>query len=215
MRGIVILVLAAAVGVWAAEWITVEADADSYVYYYKDDTEEEPQYVDDNFGGEVELSAWYINFYRRYPSLIQRRSFIYFDFEGMDPQSSVLEAILSLYITYLDWGGRFWVYRCREAWDEYEVTWNDQPWFSEILGSWDDTFPLYQYSDVAELNAEEIELIVDNPDDNNGIIILTSEDWNCVDFSSREGGFPPRLKLLVSGADVVEASWGEIKAAFE
>jgi len=207
VRGIVICVLAAAAVAPAAEWVTVEPDADAYVYYDYTFPQE-----DENFGGEPDLYAWD---YQTYYDRCRTRSFIHFDFDGLDPAGQVLEAVLSIYI-FSQTPGIYpiYVYRCADAWDEFEITWNNQPHLSALLGSWSEIFPNGRYSDVVELDAEEMEDMVDNPDENFGIVVYAILDGNRVKFTSREGGNPPQLKLLFSGADVQGASWGQIKAAF-
>jgi hypothetical protein len=205
---VVAVILAVATVAPAADWVVLDTDADAYVSYdYRFPQE------DENFGGEPDLNVW--EEFTEFDHDIMR-SFIHFDCGGLDPAGQVLEAVLSIYINRRGQGAYpIYVYSCNEAWDEYAITWNNQPPIRALLGSWSEIFPTGMYSDVAQLDTDGIESMVDNPDENFGIILWGVLDGNWAELSSREGGHPPQLKLLFSEADVQEASWGEIKASFD
>jgi len=209
MRVVALIVLTAAAGVLAAEEVVLAADADAYVYW----DERFPPDFEENLGDEPILR---VNNWWSYYNWGENRSFIHFPFDGLDPDGSVLKAVLSIYITECrERDHPIYVACCAEAWEEYEINWYNQPPFYIYIGSWSDIFPIGQYSDVVELDVEEMERMVRNPEENFGIVLRTYVGGNSIIFSSREGGNPPLLKLLVSGPAVQPASWGKIKASFE
>jgi len=79
MRGIVILVLVAVSGALATEQVVLEADGDSYVKYYEE-WESEPEYADDNFGGEPLM--YVLDNYYQWGEEIEI-AYMHFDFSGL------------------------------------------------------------------------------------------------------------------------------------
>src|SRR4030042_666806 len=80
MRGIVILILAAAFLALATVEVVLETDGDSYVRYYEE-WESEPQYADDNYGAEPLMYVLY-NYYQWGED--SERAYMHFDFSGLD-----------------------------------------------------------------------------------------------------------------------------------
>jgi hypothetical protein len=212
-------VLLACTAAYAGEWVEIPAAADTYIRLLS--YEFEPLEEDENFGNsENMLCKARID----YEYIEDCDVLIYFDLDEIGPGDEVLEARLSLYSLggsgggADDWGFR--VYRIDEPWAEMAVTWANQPGTDELMGNWHELPPTGQYCDVAMLDPDIIGWMAHNPDSNYGVLYTMwfSTELNVMscylDASSREGGHPPLLKVLVSRTDVRESSWGEIKAAF-
>ncbi|HDR06951.1 MAG TPA: DNRLRE domain-containing protein [Candidatus Coatesbacteria bacterium] len=207
-----LVVLVAAAATEAAEWVTIEADADAYVRYYEE-WESEPQYADDNYGGEPLMYVLY-NFYQWGVDI--EIAYMHFDFSGLgDYDGQYL--IGAQLVLHAEHGGAGWqrFLAVAEAWDEMTITFNNQPsWGGQLA-----LFEMYEGYNYVDLDVGPIAPWVDAPETAYGILIWDTEQVMENDPSAkihtRETDFAPELWLTFSGPAVQEASWGEIKASFE
>lgn len=211
MRIIAYLVLIVASVAPATVQVVLEADGDSYVKYYEE-WESEPQYADDNFGGESLMYVLY-NYYQWGEE--SERAYIHFDFSGLGEYDGqyLAEAQLVLHAEH-GGGGPQRFLAVAEAWDEMTITYNNQPsWGGQLALS--EMSAGYNYVDLA---VGPIKSWVDAPETAYGIVIHDTEQVQENDpaakIHTRETDYTPELWLTFTGEAVTESSWGEIKARF-
>jgi hypothetical protein len=207
-----VVVLAAVSVALATEQVVVEADGDSYVKYWEE-WESEPEYTDDNYGGEPLMLVIY-NQYQW--GLLVEIAYMHFDFYGLDEYDGayLVGAQLQLHVAS-GAGGVQNAYAVGGAWEEMTITYNNRPG----MGSWLASFYLVEGDNCVDLDVTPIAPWVDAPETAYGILIWDTEqvqEWDITGaISTRETEYVPELWLTFSGPAVQGASWGEIKAAFE
>jgi hypothetical protein len=211
MRKTAILFLAAASVAPATVQVVLEADADSYVKYYEE-WESDPQYADDNYGGEPLMYVLY-NYYQWGEE--SERAYMHFDFSGLGDYDGA-DLVGAQLVLHAEHGGggpqRFLA--VAEAWDEMTITFNNQPsWGGQLALS--EMYAGYNYVD---LNTGPLAGWVDAPETAYGIVIHDTEQVQENDpaakIHTRETDYAPELRLTFTGEAVTESSWGEIKARF-
>jgi len=212
MRGIVILVLAAAAVAPATEQVVLETDGDSYVRYYWCG-EGEVEYIYDNFGHESLMWVlYYRDEYGDYPVDIEI-AYMHFDFSGLGEYdgADLVEAQLVFFAQTPVWEQR--AYTVKSAWHEMTITYNNRPG----AGTWLASFYMDVGDNCVDLDVTPIAPWVDAPETAYGILIWDNSGSDCVPgkIYTRETEYVPELRLTFSGPAVQGASWGEIKAAFE
>jgi hypothetical protein len=216
MRGIVICVLAAAAGVWAAETVVLESDGDSYVWYEDNGVDWPPLHIDENFGSEplmgVLLQCWAKGLTQEL-----QMSYMHFDFSGLGEYDAadLVEAQLVLRVAHAALGEDQRAYVVTEPWLEMNITFNNRPERGELLA----IFHLDVDETIVDLDVGPIAPWVDAPETAYGIHILDYDWWEGDSATpgriyTRESDYAPELRLTFSGPAVEESSWGNIKASF-
>ncbi len=214
MRGFYLtcaVVLAIASVAQATVQVVLEADADSYVNYWEE-WESEPQYTDDNYGGEPVMTTIY-NEYQW--GLLIEIAYMHFDFSGLGEYDGqhLVGAQLVFHATS-NAGGLQQARMVGGAWEEMTITYNNQPPMGSVIAS----FYMYTGYNYVDLDVGPIASWVDTPETAYGILIWDTEqaqEWDIPgDMSTRETDYAPELWLTFSGPAVQESSWGEIKASF-
>ena len=138
----------------------------------------------------------------------QHRGLIDFDLSFISPESTILEARLSLYfgtfeIQYLPHTGQnaSYLLKITEPWEEDEVTWNNQPatTMENMVILHHSTYPEQDYPDIDV--TELVRMMVSDPDNNHGLMIrlITEQHYRCLLFASGDCDVPekrPRLEII-------------------
>jgi hypothetical protein len=130
---------------------------------------------------------------------VDRRSLIEFDLTSIPPGSTITSATLYLFDLT---GGNFTVniYRITENWPE-TVNWSTQPAFNSTARG---SFALTSSSCVrsAHIDPSLVQSWVNNPSNNNGLILYPPSGEGQTIFSSREGVTPPKLIVNFSTSSI-------------
>jgi hypothetical protein len=202
-----------------AAQVELEPTADAFVryegwYWYGDYWY---GYSDDNFGGELDLILGYVDndWGHEGYEFEYERSYINFDFASLGGAEVVTAANLGLYCKSIeDPSYSFYVWLAEGDWEEYTITWNNQPGGSDSFSlGWFSIDELVDdaYNEFA-LDLDKINYLVNHPDMMCGFVILQFSNYCEVVFDSREAANPPYLMIEYSQTAVEQASWGRIKA---
>ncbi|HUT98168.1 MAG TPA: DNRLRE domain-containing protein [bacterium] len=203
--------LAVATTVTATVQVVLEADGDSYVKYYEE-WESDPEYADDNFGGEP-LMYVLDNYYQWGEEF--EIPFMHFDFSGLGDYDGTYLVGAQLVLHAASYAnGLQQAHAVGGAWEEMTITFNNCPGAGALLAS----FYMDGGDNYVDLDIGPIAPWVDAPETAYGILIFDTEQvWEDDPpgtIYTRETENAPELWLTFSGPAVEGASWGEIKAAF-
>jgi hypothetical protein len=128
------------------------------------------------------------------------RSLVRFDLSAVPSESTIIHAALRLRLNgsydFMGYTRLVTTYRVTETWTENSVTWNTAPGHGEaygsaVIGHGQDALHWYSFP-VTSL----VQAWIDGVYTNHGIMLRGPEHGpNWRSFSTREGGYPPRLEI--------------------
>jgi hypothetical protein len=160
-------------------------------------------YATHNFGGAPDMWAGYDDFLDPDGQIV--RSLVYFDLSGIPLGTQIVSSSLHLQLVsswdFPNHTRTITTYRVTQGWSEPNVTWNTAPAHAEAYGSagvkhgaWD-----WYAFDVTAL----VQAWLDGTHVNHGIMLRGPEhsgpDSSWKAFSTREGDYPPELKISYVG----------------
>ena len=181
-------------------------------------------------GKDALLNSYYTGNYGDYPNLwaiagthsgdpFTCRAIFEFDLSAIVPDAEILEARLSLYFAnnpstpYFHYGDNgSYLQRVTEFWDEFEVTWYNQPQTTDENQVYlpVSTYETQDYTDI-DVTAL-IQDIVSDPENSHGIMLRlnTEEIYRRLMFASGDNEDPfkrPRLEIIFTGCPLPAAEF--------
>jgi len=129
--------------------------------------------------------------------------------------AEIAEGVLELDVDRFSSPGVVGIYLLSEDWDEFSVTWNNQPTYDTEKMLFKDWVYYYGYRFELTLDGSILtEWFQEEPFNNFGMIITSDPymTWPDMSFKSRETAYEPLLWLYPDPWPVESLSWGVIKA---
>jgi len=145
----------------------------------------------------------------------EERSFIHFDLSDVSPGTYIESGILYFRLWWTMFNsGILTVCKVEDDWEEYAITWNNQPEYDPDKILYQDWIPQWQEYMSIELDGSIIQEWVDDPLDNYGMVLVADPCffYGQLMFMSRETDDEPYLELNPYPFPVESLSWGLIKA---